>query len=85
MSAVVTEVERPRAVSAVGGVRYDWLVAVLCTVFLGGAYLDVWAHVHVPELETFFTPWHAVFYAGFFAVTAVTIGPLLRRRARGTT
>jgi hypothetical protein len=85
VSAVVAEVDRGRAVSAFGGVRYDALVAALCTVFLGGAYLDVWAHVHVPELETFFTPWHAVFYAGFFAVATVTIGPLLRRRARGTT
>jgi hypothetical protein len=85
VSAAVADVDRRRGVSTVHDVRYDALVAVLCAVFLGGAYLDVWAHVHVPELETFFTPWHAVFYAGFFAVSAVTIAPLLRRRAPGTT
>lgn len=32
---------------------------------LVGLCLDGWAHRHQPQLETFFTPWHAVFYAGF--------------------
>ena len=82
MSAVVAEVDRSSAV-ATGGVRYDALIAALCLVFQGGAYLDVWAHVHRPELETFFTPWHAVLYSGFFAVAAATAAPLLRRRERG--
>jgi len=85
VSAVTAHVDRGHAVSAVGGVRYDALVAGLGAVFLGGAYLDVWAHVHVPELETFFTPWHAVFYAGFLAVAAVSVAPLVRRRPPGTT
>jgi hypothetical protein len=62
-----------------GGVRYDAVVAILCGVFQAGAYLDVWAHVHRPELESFFTPWHAVLYSGFFAVAAVTAVPLLYR------
>jgi hypothetical protein len=84
--SAVGDVDRRRAIPAVGGVRYDALVAVLCAVFLGGAYLDVWAHVHVPELETFFTPWHAVFYSGF-AATAAWIGWLVwtRRRTTGAT
>jgi hypothetical protein len=83
VSAVVAEVDRP-AVAGVGGARYDALVAALCAVFQGGAYLDAWAHVHRPELETFFTPWHAVLYSGFFAVAAVTAAPLLWKRAPGT-
>jgi len=84
VSAVVAEVDRP-TVAAIGGVRYDWLVAALCLVFQGGLYLDAWAHVHRPELESFFTPWHAVFYSGFFAVATATVAPLLlRRRAPGT-
>jgi hypothetical protein len=81
VSAVVTEVDG-RAAPAAGGARYDALVAALCAVFQGGAYLDVWAHVHRPELETFFTPWHAVLYSGFFAVAAATAAPLLRRGPR---
>jgi len=84
VSAVVAEVDR-RAAIAAGGVGYDALVAALCAVFQGGLYLDAWAHVHRPELETFFTPWHAVFYSGFFAVAAATAAPLLlHRRAPGT-
>jgi hypothetical protein len=84
VSAVVAALDR-RAAVAVGGTRYDALVAGLGLVFQGGAYLDVWAHVHRPELETFFTPWHAVLYSGFFAVAAVTVAPLLaRRRVAGT-
>jgi hypothetical protein len=44
----------------------------LVTVLLGGWFtvgllLDAWAHNNVPRLETFFTPWHAVFYSGFAA------------------
>jgi len=83
VSAVIAEVDRP-AVAAAGGVRYDALIAGLCLVFQAGAYLDVWAHAHRPELETFFTPWHAVLYSGFFAVAVATAAPLvLRRRAPG--
>ena len=32
-----------------------------------GAHIDGWAHHNILELETFFTPWHATFYSGFFA------------------
>jgi hypothetical protein len=84
VSAVVADVNRA-AVTAAGGTRYDALIAGLCLVFQGGGYLDVWAHVHRPELETFFTPWHAVLYSGFVAVAAATAAPLvLRHRGRGT-
>ncbi|AWN23477.1 hypothetical protein DKM44_09780 [Deinococcus irradiatisoli] len=39
-----------------------------------GIFVDGWAHNHLGErLETFFTPWHAVFYSGF-AATALWIG-----------
>jgi hypothetical protein len=46
--------------------------ANLVTVLLGawftvGLMLDAWAHNNKPELETFLTPWHAVFYSGFAA------------------
>jgi len=84
VSAVVADVDRG-AVAAAYGSRYDALIAGLCVLFQGGAYLDVWAHVHRPELETFFTPWHAVLYSGFFAVAAATAAPLLLRRRGSAT
>lgn len=61
---------RPRA--AVGGLAYDWLMAGLSTIFLGGLYLDGWAHNHGKVDQSFFTPWHAFFYAGF-ALTALAL------------
>jgi hypothetical protein len=48
------------------------LVAVACaTWMMVGLFLDGWAHSNiVDELESFFTPWHAVFYSGFTATAA---------------
>lgn len=48
----------------------------LVTIALGwwltaGIFVDGWAHNRYGEsLETFFTPWHALFYSGFLAVAA---------------
>lgn len=57
---------------------FEWSYVACCTWFVIGLFLDGWAHNHVPELETFFTPWHAVFYAGYFLMAAT----LLALRAR---
>lgn len=58
------------------------LVAALATLWLtGGLYLDGWAHTHVPELETFFTPWHGVLYSGYAAL-ALTLVPAVLWRGR---
>ena len=39
-----------------------------------GIFVDGWAHNRFGEsLETFFTPWHALFYSGFVAVAAWTV------------
>lgn len=52
--------------------RFDYLLVFANVWFLCGVYLDGWAHVHIPELETFFTPWHAVLYSGY-ALTALVL------------
>ena len=57
---------------AIGGLAFDWLMAALSTIFLGGLYLDGWAHNHGKVDQSFFTPWHAFFYAGF-ALTALVL------------
>ena len=46
---------------------------------LTGTYVDGWAHNNLRDLETFFTPWHAVLYSGF-AACAVWIAALTWRR-----
>jgi hypothetical protein len=48
-----------------------WLMMPTSIWFLAGLYLDGWAHNHGKVDDTFFTPWHAVFYSGFLAVSAV--------------
>ena len=51
----------------------DTLSIATSALFLLGLFLDGWAHNSIPNLETFFTPWHAVLYSGFFSV-AILIG-----------
>lgn len=60
----------------------DLVTVALSAWLLGGLFLDGWAHNTRPQLETFLTPWHAVFYSGF-AAAALWIGWLVwsRRRA----
>ncbi len=58
--------------SARGFTRFDWGVALLSSWLVGGFYVDLWAHRHGMVDETFFTPWHALLYAG-----AATFGTVL--------
>ncbi len=50
----------------------------ICTLWIScGFFVDAWAHGHVP-VESFFTPYHAVFYAGMLALIIVLVVFLLR-------
>lgn len=53
--------------------RFDWLMAGLSALFLGGLWVDGWAHFHGKVDSSFFTVWHLVFYSAF-ALTALTLG-----------
>ncbi|HZA23020.1 MAG TPA: hypothetical protein VFA32_10530 [Dehalococcoidia bacterium] len=66
-----------------GGIRFDWTLCLLCAWLLLGAFLDGWAHLHLPELETFFTPWHGVLYSGIFAVISFLVGVYARNFQKG--
>ena len=70
-----------RPLPVTGGAGFDWLMAAFGSWLIGGLYLDGWAHIHVPALETFFTPWHAVLYSGYIA-GAVALAETLRRNRR---
>jgi hypothetical protein len=59
--------------SPLSSVRLDWIIALVSIWWMGGLFVDVWAHSNVPQLETFFTPWHAVLYSGFLAVAAALV------------
>lgn len=61
----------------------EWFYVFCCTWFVVGLFLDGWAHNHVPELETFFTPWHAVFYSGYLLLAIVLATMKLRSGKNG--
>ncbi|MBP7114258.1 MAG: hypothetical protein KBA40_02275 [Candidatus Peribacteraceae bacterium] len=78
----VSRATEPRVPTA----REMWAVTLTCFWFLSGLFIDGWAHIHRPELESFFTPWHAVFYSGYAAtaLTLLLIIWLARKRQGGT-
>jgi hypothetical protein len=60
-------------------------MALLATWLVGGLFLDGWAHTHGRVDQSFFTPWHAVFYSGFVVMALMLLVPLVRRRQRTQT
>jgi hypothetical protein len=89
-AAMATTQDAQRSVVAEGSdTRYvttpneDLVTAVLATLMIGGALADTWAHSNLAdELETFFTPWHALLYSGFALTAAWTFWLGYRNRGR---
>ncbi|WP_427131146.1 hypothetical protein [Pseudarthrobacter sp. S9] len=46
-------------------------------------FLDGWAHLHLPGLETFFTPWHAALYSGLVVTAVWTASAIWSNRQPG--
>jgi hypothetical protein len=59
------------------------LLVLVTTWWIAGGYTDMWAHAHIAELETFFTPWHGVFFSGFFATAALFVGTAWSNHRKG--
>lgn len=51
--------------------RFDMIYCALCLWILSGALCDTYAHIH-QAVDSFFTPWHAVYYTGFLALVSFT-------------
>ena len=68
---------------SIGGLQFDWLLAILSGVFVGGLYLDGWAHNHGKVDQSFFTPWHGFFYGAFVALALALIAGAYLNHARG--
>jgi hypothetical protein len=62
---------------------FDWTMTILSAVFVGGVFLDGWAHTHGRVDATFFTPWHAALYSGFLATALFLWGGLVWGVRRG--
>lgn len=76
MSAVVSLTEAPgipreeRRGPAPPNFTLDLLTGIVGLVLAAGFLLDSWAHLHIP-IETFFTPYHAVFYSAMVAGSVI--------------
>ncbi len=69
-----------RVARPLGGVGFDWVMTLIFSWPLIGAYSDAWAHNHLP-LDNFFTPWHGILYSGFLAAAiAMFVVPLINKR-----
>jgi hypothetical protein len=76
--------EQPAQNYPASSLRFDWAVTLASLWFIAGMFLDGWAHNNLAtSLESFFTPWHGVLYAGFFAVAGVLVVGQARNMARG--
>jgi hypothetical protein len=64
---------REASAQAVNSRRFDWIMVAVSVWWLGGVFIDGWAHSNLSRLETFFTPWHAALYSGYLAVVITLI------------
>ena len=55
---------------------FDWIMAVLAVVLMGGVVQDGWAHGHGLVDQNFLTPWHAILY-GTMVLNGLVLGTML--------
>jgi hypothetical protein len=60
-----------RAVHDANRPRFLWhqqvITCLLATWLVEGLTMDAWAHLNQTKLDSVLTPWHGLFYGGFFA------------------
>ncbi len=66
-----------------GSARFDWAMVGLSGLFVVGLWIDGWAHFHGRTDNSFFTPWHALFYSAFGIVAIFLSAHQLRNVMRG--
>lgn len=65
-----THIQKKTALNIWGN---DKVFVILCAWFIAGVFVDGWAHNHLTQLETFFTPWHALLYSGMMALAGYLV------------
>lgn len=63
--------------------RRDGITVALATWLMIGLFVDGWAHNNLAELESFWTPWHGLFYSGFSATAAWIVWNVVAHREAG--
>lgn len=67
----------------IGGLQFDGVMGALSFLWMGGLYLDGWAHGHGKVDKTFFTPWHAILYSAFALVTCCLLFTVVSNHRKG--
>jgi len=67
----------------IGHLGFDRLLSLLSCWFVGGLFIDGWAHTHGRVDQTFFTPWHAILYSGYFSMAIALIVVVWLNYSRG--
>ena len=75
MSSITRSVVQPFST-----VKEDAITALLSIWLMAGLMIDGWAHTTRGGVESFFTPWHALFYSGFLATAGWMIYVVRRPR-----
>ena len=83
MARAVPAVKKYREGWPDAGTRFDWTMVALSGWLVIGAHIDAWAHINIPNLETFFTPWHGILYSGYAALAVFMLLTLGRNHAAG--
>ena len=90
MSAVISRIEAPLPVPesrrriAPPNATLDLLVGICGLWLAAGFLLDSWAHLHI-AIESFFTPYHAIFYSAMVAGAVILAVAARRNLALGFT
>jgi hypothetical protein len=64
--------------------RFHWIAVLLSFWLVTGLYLDGFIHHNFPQIvDSFFSPWHAYLYAGFFALGIFLTAQLAKNLRRG--
>ncbi len=69
--------------SRIEGLGFDWLFVVISGISMLGVYVDGWAHNHLDDIDTFWTPWHGLIYVGAVLVLILTVVVFLWNRLPG--
>jgi hypothetical protein len=82
-TAAATSTAAAAPTAALPPARFHWWATLASFWIISGLFLDGWYHIHYPENESFFTPWHGILYSGVGVAVAVILNQILRTRRSG--
>jgi Tol biopolymer transport system component len=68
---------------AKSSLNFDRTYSLATVFFVLGLFIDGWAHNHGRVDESFFTPWHAIFYSGYMLLGAILLLKITRNQRQG--